>query len=319
MSPQPWIARVVPLLVGALLVTGCATTAPPKPPPTTARVTTLDDVRVSGEQGDKPKIDFPKPFVVTSTDKRILHQGDGITLSEGVNIRMHYLGVNGTDGKEFDTSYGSKAHPTAFDPESLIPGFFKALVGVKVGARVLIAIPPEDGYGIKGAPAAGIGPTDTLLFVVDVTSARKPLTHAEGSKVTPKRKNLPTVTSGKGGRPRVGIPGGAPPTSLIVQPLIKGTGPKVVKGQTITVHLLGLVWSGKRQFESSWGGRPDNFRIGVGEALQALDIGLVGQPIGSRVLFVIPPDQGFGAEGRPSEGIKGTDTLVIVVDILDSA
>jgi peptidylprolyl isomerase len=316
---HPWFTRIVATLLAAPLLTGCTTTAPPAPPPTTGRVSTLDEVRVSGEQGSKPKVAFDKPFSATETDKRVLRQGKGIVLSEGVNIRMHYVGLNGTDGKEFDTSYGGKPRTTAFDPENLIPGFFRALQGVKVGSRVLMAIPPEDGYGIKGAPAAGIGPTDTLLFVVDITSARKPLTRAEGTTVRPKRNRLPTVRSGKGGKPSIKMPGGAPPTSLVVQPLIKGSGPKVQKGQVITVHLLGKVWSSGRQFESSWGGRPENFLIGKGQTLQALDVGLVGQTIGSRILFVIPPDQGFGAEGKPSVGIRGTDTLVIVVDILDAA
>ena len=49
------------------------------------------------------------------------------------------------------------------------------------------------------------------------------------------------------------------------------------------------------------------------------DEGLVGQPVGSQVLLVIPPDKGYGAAGSPQAGISGTDTLVFVVDILDAA
>lgn len=319
MTQRSRILRTVTVVTAVLALVGCTTTAPPAPVRTTGPVPTLDDVRVTGQPGVKPRLDFSKPFTVTSTQKRILRRGTGVTLSEGINIRMHYVGVNGTDGKEFDTSYGGKPRPTAFNSDSVIPGFLRALTGAKVGSRVLFAVPPADGYGIKGAPAAGIGPTDTLLFVVDVTSARKPLTRAEGTKVKPKRKNLPQVTSDAKGKPKITLPGGPPPTSLVVQPLVRGSGPKVQKGQTVTVHLLGIVWSNRKQFESSWGGHPENFRIGVGLTLQALDIGLVGQTIGSRVLFVIPPDHGFGAEGKPSVGIRGTDTLVLVVDVLDSA
>ncbi len=39
-------------------------------------------------------------------------------------------------------------------------------------------------------------------------------------------------------------------------------------------------------------------------------------PVGSRVLLVIPPADGYGKAGNSSAGIKGTDTLVFVVDIL---
>jgi peptidylprolyl isomerase len=43
---------------------------------------------------------------------------------------------------------------------------------------------------------------------------------------------------------------------------------------------------------------------------------VVGQTVGSRVLLVVPPADGYGAAGSASVGIDGTDTLVFVVDIL---
>ena len=46
------------------------------------------------------------------------------------------------------------------------------------------------------------------------------------------------------------------------------------------------------------------------------DEGLVGQTIGSRVLLVIPPDKGYGTDGKAQAGIAGTDTLIFVVDLL---
>ena len=50
-------------------------------------------------------------------------------------------------------------------------GWDKTLVGQKVGSRVVVAIPPKDGYGSKGQPTAGIKGTDTLYFVVDILGA----------------------------------------------------------------------------------------------------------------------------------------------------
>jgi len=49
--------------------------------------------------------------------------------------------------------------------------------------------------------------------------------------------------------------------------------------------------------------------------IKAWDSQLVGQPVGSRVLLVVPPADGYGAAGSPPK-ISGTDTLVFVVDIL---
>ena len=57
--------------------------------------------------------------------------------------------------------------------------------------------------------------------------------------------------------------------------------------------------------------------IGKGQVIPGWDEGLVGQTVGSQVLLVVPPDKGYGA-GSASAGIKGTDTLVFVVDILDA-
>ena len=53
----------------------------------------------------------------------------------------------------------------------VVPGWDKTLVGQNVGSRVILAIPPEEGYGKQGQPDAGISGTDTLYFVVDILGA----------------------------------------------------------------------------------------------------------------------------------------------------
>ena len=58
--------------------------------------------------------------------------------------------------------------------------------------------------------------------------------------------------------------------------------------------------------------------IGVGQLVPGFDKALVGQPVGSRVLMVLPPSEGYGKQGNSAAGIKGTDTLVFVVDLLDA-
>ena len=116
------------------------------------------------------------------------------------------------------------------------------------------------------------------------------------------------------------MPSSAPPDTLVVQPLITGTGPVVTAGQTITVHYTGVIWDSGKKFDSSWdGGAPVDFAIGEGQVIAGWDQGLVGQTVGSQVLLVIPPALGYGESGQPDAGISGTDTLVFVVDILDAA
>jgi len=94
----------------------------------------------------------------------------------------------------------------------------------------------------------------------------------------------------------------------------------VQPGQTIDVQYTGAIWDTGKVFDSSWkNGQSVRFPIGTGSVIAGWDEGLVGQTVGSQVLLVIPPDKGYGATGQPAAGIKGTDTLVFVVDILGAS
>jgi len=48
-----------------------------------------------------------------------------------------------------------------------MPGWEKGLLGQTVGSRILLVVPPDDGYGRAGKPPT-IGATDTMVFVVDI-------------------------------------------------------------------------------------------------------------------------------------------------------
>ena len=102
---------------------------------------------------------------------------------------------------------------------------------------------------MQGQPAAGIGPTDTIVVLLDVRSARDILTRPRGTAVAPK-PGLPTVRPGKDGRPLVTVPRAAPPTRLVVQPLVQGRGAPVQRLQQVQVQYVGVVWPGGREFDS---------------------------------------------------------------------
>ena len=76
---------------------------------------------------------------------------------------------------------------------TLLPGLSKGLPGQQLGSRLLVAIPPADAFGAKGNAQAGFGPTDTIVFLIDVVSASTPLTTAPGA-VVPPTAGLPTAT-----------------------------------------------------------------------------------------------------------------------------
>jgi peptidylprolyl isomerase len=279
----------------------------------------LTAVSVSGATDTKPKVGLPVPFSAGTTTKRVLVPGTGPVAGAGQRVTVQYVGINGTDGKQFDSSWGRGAVSFVLDPKQYMPGLVTGLIGVPVGSRVLVAVPPKDGYGVHGQPASGIGPTDTLVIVVDLQSARAVLTRAQGTAVTPKA-GLPVVKLAADGKPTITVPRGQPPAGLEVQPLITGKGAPVRRSQQIIVQYTGVIWSTNRVFDSSWNkGAPASFSIGVGKVIAGWDQGLINQTVGSQVMLVIPPDQGYGADGKDPAGIKGTDTLVFVIDILDAA
>ncbi|WEV27866.1 protein kinase [Streptomyces sp. 71268] len=130
---------------------------------------------------------------------------------------------------------------------------------------------------------------------------------------------LPEIIAGTafGEKPTMAAPTGDPPSGLVVEMLIEGSGRAADKGSSISVHFVMQVWGQSRIVDSSHGrGRPDTFFIGAGQVIKGWDEALVGKRAGSRVQLAVPPEKAYGAKGLPSEGIKGTDTLLFVVDLM---
>lgn len=123
---------------------------------------------VQGEFGTKPKLTFACPEPPAELEVSVLKEGDGPAVEEGDYIACNYLGQV-WDGNIFDNSY-DRGQPLSFHVGvgQVIQGWDRGLVGLKVGTRVLLSIPPELGYGQRGVPQAGIKGGDTLVFVTDV-------------------------------------------------------------------------------------------------------------------------------------------------------
>ena len=272
----------------------------------------------STDTSAKPTVEFDKPYVAKKTVDSVVTEGTGDPLTTGETITFDYVLVNGRTGKEIQTSYGVSPASLVLDSKKTAKQLVAGLTGEKIGSRVLVAIAPKDGLA-KRLNTKTVKKNDTLLFVIDVKGVRTPLAKATGEAVAPV-DGLPTVALADNGKPTITIPSGVPaPTTLVVQPLITGTGPVVQAGQTISVHYTGVIYDGGKQFDSSWDrGTPADFVIGKGSVIAGWDEGLVGQTVGSQVLLVVPPDKGYGTAGQSQAGIKGTDTLVFVVDILDA-
>jgi peptidylprolyl isomerase len=168
------------------------------------------------------------------------------------------------------------------------------------------------------AVSCGSSKTSTTAATTKPAAASATTKAPAGSAADEAMGNLPKVTGDATSKPVIEMPKSAAPTKLVTKVLTPGTGDNVKSGQQIKVQYVGQIWATGTQFDASWDrGQPIEFGIGTGNVIKGWDEGLVGQKIGSRVLLVIPPDKGYGAGGRPPK-IQGTDTMVFVVDIVDS-
>jgi peptidylprolyl isomerase len=319
-------ALVITPLLAALAVAGCgsssSTTASSSASSSAsaAATDTYQAVTVTGAFGKAPKVTIPKETGTGNLLAKTLIQGSGAPLTTSEGLVGNYVAYDwsGKTSKLLGSSYTSGT-PSLFVGQ-LLPGLETALIGQKLGSRVLAVIPPKDAFGTSGNSQEGIGAKDTLVFVIDLNSTFV-TSGVTGTQSTSGGGALPLVTAPKSGSttgPTIAIPAKTTaPKSLQVKTLITGTGAKVKTGQNLAVQYTGVIWRTGKVFDSSWSrNQPFTTVIGQGQVIKGWDSGLVGQTVGSRVLLVIPPAQGYGTAGASSAGIKGTDTLVFVVDIL---
>jgi len=119
-------------------------------------------------------------------------------------------------------------------------------------------------------------------------------------------------------KPTVTVPEGAAPVDLVIEDLEAGSGAEVVPGSTVTVDYVGVAWSTRGEFDSSWAsGKPLRFPVGRGQVIAGWDEGLLGMRTGGRRRLTIPPHLGYGAAGA-GLFIKGNETLVFVVDLIEA-
>src|SRR5215470_2052422 len=292
-------------------------------------------VKVTGPEGKAPTVHIPaqKPGSALVTKTLVNGHGPKLTAGDSYLANFDVFVWHGKTSKLLFSSWPSNQSPApaparVSTPEVLpvtmgLTGLQKALTGERIGSRVLAVLPPKYGYGTQGNSQIGVKPTDTLVWVVDLLHAFGPNASASGQNVSNGGGSLPTISAGPGGVPQISVPKTAPPSKLVVKTLIKGTGAAVKAKQSIVVRYAASIWRTGKLFNSNWPSAsqptlpPSVFTLG--QLIPAWNTGLVGVPVGSRVMLVVPPAEGYGKTGNSQAGIKGTDTLVFVLDILATA
>lgn len=96
--------------------------------------------------------------------------GDGPEAVSGSLVDVHYVGHAWSNRRQFDASWDrDETFSFRLGGGQVIPGWDQGVVGMKVGGRRRLVIPPKMAYG-KGGAGGVIGPNETLVFVVDLLS-----------------------------------------------------------------------------------------------------------------------------------------------------
>lgn len=277
----------------------------------------FDAITVS--KGSTPKVSVTKGFTTASTETKVIKEGGGDAVKAGDTVKVNYLAVNGRTGKQFDSSYAAEKPATfTLNDTSILPGFIKALDDQKIGSRVLVAISPKDGFG-QARKELDLKASDTMVFLFDLVS-KVPTEAAGPTKDLP--ADLPELKLDAAKKPSKFVATDKTAkgqTKESVHVVIQGDGPVVKADQTVSVQYLGQVYPAGKVFDSSWARKaPASFPLTKGQLIDCWTDLLEGQKVGSRLVLVCPSDTAYGDEGRKPD-IKGGDTLVFSIDLLDAS
>lgn len=267
---------------------------------------TLTGVTAKGTLGKKPTISFKTPFKATDGAAAILQKGDGATIKEGDRVCYQGIALSAETGKEVQSTWDANTPQcdVVVNSTSLGAARYKLFAGQKINTTIAIASTDTS----QTTSSSG-----SYIMALTFVSRSKALTRAEGDKVKDIPSNLPKVTLASNGKPSIDLNGYKPGKTLVVQTLIKGKGETVKDTNTVSANYTGWLASNAKQFDSSWDrGSASDFSLS--QVITGWKKGLAGQTVGSQVLLIVPPDEGYGSTAQSS--IPANSTLIFVVDIL---
>lgn len=279
-------------LVIASVLAACSTGTP-------AEVAT-----VAGGFGEPPTVTFPEIDPPQELRVDVVSEGNGEVVSPGDFLVADYIGQVWGAASPFNDSFAA-GQVAGFSLDGVIGGWQEGLPGTHVGDRVMLTIPPDLGYP-EGNPGAGIAAGETLVFVIDVLAAfsQDELAGQPDATDTGLLAGLPVTVTGALGAPATVqvLPDREAPTELAITTIAAGTGTKVTDAGSVVVSFAAAGWDGT-DGGSTWdAGTPEVIPLGLGTLFD----GLVGVPVGSRVIALIP------ASGD-------TPALAAVIDVIGQA
>jgi peptidylprolyl isomerase len=168
------VALVVSLVTGSS--DNKAVASQPTPTPTGTASAQTAPTKCAAINPNPPAKGEPTVPPVTGTPPTTLvvkdiKKGTGAVVKSGQTLTVNYVGVSCSTGTAFDASY-PRRQPFSFPlgQGQVIKGWDQGLVGMRVGGQRELVIPASLGYGATGS--GSIKPNETLIFVVDLVSAK---------------------------------------------------------------------------------------------------------------------------------------------------
>ena len=147
--------------------TTAASTATTSSGATTIATIPVQDRSPAGTFGTEPTVTVPPGAPPTQLESTDLITGTGPAAKAGDTVTVQYVLATYSSGKVIQASWTSQPFSFTLGEGQVIPGWDQGVVGMKVGGRRELIIPPKLGYGAQ-SPGAGISDNDTLVFVVDL-------------------------------------------------------------------------------------------------------------------------------------------------------
>ena len=300
----------------------------------------FDAVSIAGPVGEVPEVEWKALLKPGKTQSKVIEEGDGAALEDGDEVLVNFAVSDDFSQKiavdTYGEDYAAAALEVGADPADptqiidLLTGLIAEQIepGMTLGTRIALAVDAKEEFGdvALNLSSLGIGNEDGFVLVADLESTT--LDGPEGKKQAAPAW-APKVVS-TDGEPTAIDSTGIPKPDVKAKEirsalLIKGAGPAVEKGDLAVVDYLGQTWGGDKPFDSSYTKDREPLKVNVGGAqgpgisvIEGWSDGLVGAPVGSRLLIEIPPAKGYGKQGQGKD-IKGDDILYFVVDILAAA
>jgi peptidylprolyl isomerase len=255
-----------------------------------------------GGTEEDPAADLPTPEPVPTAvptidyglEVELLTSGSGAAPVTGDVVVMNYVATL-EDGTVIDET---EETPFQFvlGSDRLVRGLEQALLQIPEGGTARVTVPPELGYGERGAGDV-VPPDATLIYEVEIV------------EVNP--FNLPASVSIPEGAELIETPGGV--EVYVIEP---GEGPTPEAGDTVVAHYRGVLPDGT-QFDSSYErDQPFSFELVTGSVIQGWHEGFGVLSEGAQAVLIIPPELGYGAQGSPPV-IPPNATLIFEVELLE--